>query len=93
MSNSKNTNCLEIDRELLEKEIISLIQKETQNQKATLTMETLMENLAIDSLEMTYVLFQVEEKYNCKLTLFTEIHPRTVGDMVDAIVEAVLAGK
>lgn len=77
------------DRQTMRRDIIAFLQNEIQDRKVVLTMDTPTEAVVIDSLDIARVFFRIEEKYGCEILLFPELSPKTVGELVDALIDTI----
>ena len=76
-------------RDDMRRDIIAFIQNEIQDRNIVLTMETPTSAVVIDSLDIARVLFRVEEKYGGEFTSLPDSVPRTVGDLVDLLIDSI----
>ncbi|MGB3877100.1 MAG: acyl carrier protein [Shinella zoogloeoides] len=79
------------DKETLNREILALVKKEIQDQEIDLTMDTPTDAVAIDSIDIIHVVFNIEERYGCPIDPPSNLEPKTVGDIVNALSDVVLA--
>ena len=78
-----------MDRQQIRKELeglVAVVSEELAHKGAELAEDKeLREGLGLDSLQVTELLFEIEEKFGAKITDEEALQLRTVGDMMDLI--------
>lgn len=70
-------------------ELLTLVSGELDVQMERLTPEATLVELEIESLDAITVLFAVEDKYDVKIDESFLEHAKTLGDVLDALIEQI----
>jgi len=73
--------------------ILEFIRSEIQDKTVEFDMDTPIEIVKIDSIDVIHVIFKVEEEYNVVIDLPQDSKFATIGDFVRALAEYVPAGQ
>jgi acyl carrier protein len=75
------------DREQVYAAILKFIRSEIQDKEAVFDMDTPIDTIKIDSIDVIHVIFKVEEEYNVTIDLPQDAKFATVGDFVRALAD------
>ncbi|MFN3548130.1 MAG: acyl carrier protein [Mesorhizobium sp.] len=75
------------DRNDIRRRVIELLQAEIQDKALVLTMETPIEQVVIDSIDIVRVLIKMEEEFGRETSFAPTGDYKTVGDVVDALID------
>ena len=75
------------DRNLMRLRVIELLQAEIQDKALVLTMETPIEKVVIDSIDIVRVLIKMEEEFGKETSFAPSGDYKTVGDVVNALID------
>lgn len=75
------------DRNDIRRRVIELLQAEIQDKALVLTMETPIEQVVIDSIDIVRVLIKMEEEFGRETSFAPNGDYKTVGDVVDALID------
>lgn len=78
---------LAYSKEFLQQKILGFIRSEIQDKTVTMEMNTPIEAIKIDSIDVIHVIFKVEEEFKAEVTLSNEVTYATVGEFVNALIE------
>jgi acyl carrier protein len=73
-------------RDDLRQKILGFIHSEIQDKTAPLAMDTPIEAVTIDSIDVIHVVFKVEEEFKTEVSLSNDVSYATVGEFVDALI-------
>lgn len=73
-------------REFLQRRILEFIRSEIQDKAVPMEMDTPIEAIKIDSIDVINVIFKVEEEFKTDVTLSNDVSYATVGGFVDALI-------
>jgi acyl carrier protein len=76
-------------REALQQKILSFLQSEIQDKAVMLSMQTPLDSVAIDSVDILHVLFKVEEEFKIEIQFSPDNRFSTVGDIVHALTDLI----
>jgi acyl carrier protein len=85
--------CLANDHDQICSRILEFIRSEIQDKTVEFDMDTPIEIVKIDSIDVIHVIFKVEEEYNVVIDLPQDSKFATIGDFVRALAEFVPAGQ
>lgn len=75
------------DRDVMRRRVIELLQAEIQDKTLVLTMETPIEVVVIDSIDIVRVLINMEEEFGKETSFAPSGDYKTVGDVVNALID------
>ena len=78
------------NREVICSKILEFIRSEIQDKTVQFDMDTPIDKIKIDSIDVIHVIFKVEEEFNTSIDLQQDNQYKTVGDFVNALVDFVL---
>jgi acyl carrier protein len=78
-----------IDRKALEQKILSFLQSEIQDKTIVLTMDTPLEKVVIDSIDIIGVVFKIEEEFNISIEFSPDRGFTRVGDLINALINLI----
>lgn len=68
--------------------ILEVIRSESQDKTAEITLDTTIEGVHIDSVDVINILFQLEDEFKVTIDMDLQaLQPKTVGDLVNALIE------
>jgi len=79
--------------EELTKSVMGFIRSEMQDKTVEFTMDTPLEGVKIDSIDVIHVIFKVEEEYGATVDMAPDAKFATVGDFVNALIAFIPADK
>lgn len=71
--------------------IIQFIREEVQDKSVDITMDTPVESVKMDSIDVIHVVFKAEEEFKVEIDLDTSTKYETIGDLVRPIIERIEA--
>ena len=71
--------------------IIQFIREEVQEKSVDITMDTPIDAVKMDSIDIIHVVFKAEEEFKIAIDLDTTTKYETIGDLVRPIIELILA--
>ena len=74
-------------KESLQQQILGFIRSEIQDKTVPLELDTPIEAIKIDSIDVIHVIFKVEETFKTEVKLSNDISYATVGQFVDALIK------
>ncbi|HVB88894.1 MAG TPA: acyl carrier protein [Beijerinckiaceae bacterium] len=72
-------------KEFIQQKILGFIRSEIQDKTVPLELDTPIESIKIDSIDVINVIFKVEEEFKAEVTLSNDVSYSTVGQFVDAL--------
>jgi acyl carrier protein len=78
---------LALDRDACIAKILGFIRSEIQDKSIEFDMNTSIEGVKIDSIDVIHVIFKVEEEFGCTVDLPQDSKFATVGDFVEALLK------
>ena len=66
--------------------IIQFIREEVQDKSVDITMDTPIESVKMDSIDVIHVVFKAEEEFKVEIDLDTSTKYETIGDLVRPII-------
>lgn len=79
--------------EELTKSVMGFIRSEMQDKTVDFSMETPLDGVKIDSIDVIHVIFKVEEEYGATVDMAPDAKFATVGDFVNALIAFIPADK
>jgi len=79
-----------LDFESAQEKILSFIQSEIANKDIKLSLETRLDAVEIDSIDILNVLFKIEEEYGIEVQIPVEQNFETVGALINALIERIV---
>jgi acyl carrier protein len=76
-----------LSRSELAENILEVVRSESQDQSVQITMDTLIKDVSIDSVDVINILFRLEDEYKVSIDLDVQAQPEKVGDLVNALIE------
>jgi acyl carrier protein len=76
-----------LSRSELAENILEVVRRESQDQSVQITMDTLIKDVSIDSVDVINILFSLEDEYKVSIDLDVQAQPEKVGDLVNALIE------
>ena len=73
-------------RDYLRQRILEFIKSEIQDKTVPLSMDTPIESIKIDSIDVIHVVFKAEEEFKIEVALSNDVSYATVGEFVDALI-------
>ncbi|SEC23604.1 Phosphopantetheine attachment site [Beijerinckia sp. 28-YEA-48] len=73
--------------------IMGFMRSEMQDKSTQFAMDTPLEGVKIDSIDVIHVIFKVEEEYGATVDMAPDAKFATVGDFVNALIDFVPADK
>ena len=77
----------------LAQSIMGFMRSEMQDKTLDFTMETPLEGVKIDSIDVIHVIFKVEEEYGATVDMAPDAKFSTVGDFVNALISFIPADR
>ena len=77
---------LAYSKDQLRQKILVFIRSEIQDKTVPITMDTPIESIKIDSIDVIHVVFKVEEEFKTDVSLSNDVSYATVGEFVDALI-------
>ena len=81
------------DRDQVCSRILEFIRSEIQDKTIEFDMDSPIEVVKIDSIDVIHVIFKVEEEYNIAIDMPQDSKFTTIGDFVSALADFVAAGQ
>lgn len=75
-----------LSRSELAENILEVVRSESQDQSVQITMDTLIKDVSIDSVDVINILFRLEDEYKVSIDLDVQAQPEKVGDLVNALI-------
>ena len=75
----------------IREKILGFIRSEIQDKTVAVGLDTAIEAIKIDSIDVIHVVFKVEEEFKAEVSLSNEVTYKTVGEFVDALLAFVPA--
>jgi acyl carrier protein len=70
----------------IRQKILGFIRSEIQDKTVPLALDTPIEAVKIDSIDVIHVVFKVEEEFTTEVSLSNDVSYTTVGEFVDALI-------
>lgn len=76
-----------LSRDELIEHVLKVIRSECQNQAVEINMDTAVESVNLDSIDVINILFLLEDEYKINIDLNIQAKPATIGELVNTLVE------
>lgn len=76
-----------LSRDELIEHVLEVIRSECQNQAVEINMDTAVESVNLDSIDVINILFLLEDEYKINIDLNIQAKPATIGELVNTLVE------
>lgn len=75
-----------LTREKLVEHVLDIVRAEAPRQDAAINLDTSVESVNIDSIDLINILFRLEDEYKVNIEMDLQERPETVGDLINALI-------
>lgn len=75
-----------LTREKLVEHVLDIVRTEAPRQDAAINLDTPVESVNIDSIDLINILFRLEDEYKVNIEMDIQEHPKTVGDLINTLI-------
>jgi acyl carrier protein len=75
-----------LTREELVEHVLGIVRSEAPRQDAEINLDTPVESVNIDSIDLINILFRLEDEYKVNIEMDLQERPETVGDLIEALI-------
>jgi acyl carrier protein len=75
-----------LTREELVEHVLGIVRSEAPRQDVAINLDTPVESVNIDSIDLINILFRLEDEYKVNIDMDLQERPETVGALIDALI-------
>jgi acyl carrier protein len=75
-----------LTREKLVEHVLDIVRSEAPRQDVAINLDTPVESVNIDSIDLINILFRLEDEYKVTIEMDIQDRPETVGELINALI-------